>query len=146
MREAVYEERNERTAVPDNYRHFLRLKKTATTLEDVAIFAQRGLSVSPNGDHPRIVGAVLASPNLLQLLGVQARPAASALWAAARPCSELCSGTPDPVDALWNYAARSGDFCGCGCNTAGGGRAGLLSSGVEGVADRPNAGIANGIS
>jgi predicted permease len=72
MREAVYEERNERTAVPDNYRHFLRLKKTATTLEDVAIFAQRGLSVSPNGDHPRIVGAVLASPNLLQLLGVQA--------------------------------------------------------------------------
>jgi predicted permease len=72
MREAVYEERNERTAVPDNYRHFLRLKKTATTLEDAAIFAQNGLSVSPNGDHPRIVGAVLASPNLLQLLGVQA--------------------------------------------------------------------------
>ncbi|MGA9245442.1 MAG: ABC transporter permease [Silvibacterium sp.] len=71
MREAVYEERNERTAVPDNYRHFLRLKKTATTLEDAAIFAQSGLSVSPNGDHPRIVGAVLASSNLLQLLGVQ---------------------------------------------------------------------------
>jgi len=71
MREAVYEERNERTAVPDNYRHFLRLKNTATTLEDAAIFAQRGLSVSPNGDHPRIVGAVLASPNLLQLLGVK---------------------------------------------------------------------------
>ena len=71
MREAVYEERNERTAVPDNYRHFLRLKNTATTLGDAAIFAQRGLSVSPNGDHPRIVGAVLASPNLLQLLGVK---------------------------------------------------------------------------
>jgi predicted permease len=71
MREAVYEERNERTAVPDNYRHFLRLKKTATTLEDAAIFAQSGLSVSPNGDHPRIVGAVLASSNLLPLLGVQ---------------------------------------------------------------------------
>ena len=71
MREAVYEEGNERTAVPDNYRHFLRLKNTATTLEDAAIFAQRGLSVSPNGDHPRIVGAVLASPNLLQVLGVQ---------------------------------------------------------------------------
>ncbi len=71
MREAVYEERNERTAVPDNYRHFLRLKNTATTLEDAAIFAQRGLSVSPNGDHPRIVGAVLASPNLLQMLGVK---------------------------------------------------------------------------
>jgi hypothetical protein len=29
------------------------------------------MSVSPNGDHPRIVGAVIASPNLFRLLGVQ---------------------------------------------------------------------------
>ena len=72
MREEVEDEaRSERTATPDNYRHFLRLKKTAATLEDAAIFAQRGMSVSPNGDHPRIAGAVIASPNLFRLLGVQ---------------------------------------------------------------------------
>ncbi len=71
MREAVEDKaRSERSSVPDNYRHFLRLKKDAATLEDAAIFAQRGMSVSPNGDHPRIVGAVVASPNLFRLLGV----------------------------------------------------------------------------
>jgi predicted permease len=72
MREAVEDAaRGERQATPDNYRHFLRLKKSAKTLEDAAIFAQRGMSVSPNGDHPRIVDAVAASPNLFRLLGVQ---------------------------------------------------------------------------
>jgi predicted permease len=72
MREAVEDEaRSERSSVPDNYRHFLRLKKDAATLEDAVIFAQRGLSVSVGGDHPRIVGAVIASPNLFRLLGVQ---------------------------------------------------------------------------
>jgi MacB-like periplasmic core domain len=72
MREAIEDQvRSERSATPDNYRHFLRLKKAAATLEDAAIFSQRGMSVSPNGDHPRIVGAVTASPNLFRLLGVQ---------------------------------------------------------------------------
>jgi predicted permease len=71
LREAVDGEHGERSAIPVNYRHFLRLKSTATTLADAAIFSQRGASVSPNGDHPQIVGAVLASPNLFQLLGVQ---------------------------------------------------------------------------
>ena len=71
LREAVDGEHSERSAIPVNYRHFLRLRSTATTLEDAAIFSQRGASVSPNGDHPEIVGAVLASPNLFQLLGVQ---------------------------------------------------------------------------
>ena len=72
LREAVEDKvTSERESVPNNYRHFQRLKKTATTLEDAAIFAQRGMSVSPNGDHPRIVGAVIASPNLFRLLGVQ---------------------------------------------------------------------------
>jgi predicted permease len=73
MRESVEDKaRSERTAIPDNYRHFLRLKKgAAATLEDAAIFAQRGVSVSPNGDHPHIVGAITASPNLFRLLGVQ---------------------------------------------------------------------------
>jgi putative ABC transport system permease protein len=71
MREAVDEARTGRSAIPDNYRHFLRLKNSGTTIEDAAIFAQKGVSVSPNGDHPRIVGAVIASPNLFRLLGVQ---------------------------------------------------------------------------
>jgi predicted permease len=72
MREAVEDTtRSERSSIPDNYRHFLRLKKDVATLEGAAIFSQRGMSVSPNGDHPRIVGAVIASPNLFRLLGVQ---------------------------------------------------------------------------
>src|SRR3984957_10667085 len=72
MREAVEDEvRSERSSTPDNYRHFLRLKKNAATLEDAAIFKQRGISVTPGGDHPRIVSAVIASPNLLGLLGVR---------------------------------------------------------------------------
>jgi predicted permease len=72
MRETVENSTNgDRSSTPDNYRHFMRLKKSATTLEDAAIFAQLGLSVSSNGDHPRIAGAVIASPNLFRLLGVQ---------------------------------------------------------------------------
>jgi predicted permease len=71
LRETVEKAGTGRTAIPDNYRHFLRLKNTATTIEDAAIFAQFGASVSPNGDHPHVVGAVSASPNLFQLLGVQ---------------------------------------------------------------------------
>jgi len=72
LREVVEDEvRGERTATPDNYRHFLRLKKDAKTIEDAAIFSQNGVSVSRNDDHPRIVGAVSASPNLFRLLGVQ---------------------------------------------------------------------------
>ena len=71
VREAEDEPSNHHLAIPNNYRHFLRLKKAATTLEDAAIFHQAGLSVSPSGEHPRIVGAVTASPNLFRLLGVQ---------------------------------------------------------------------------
>ena len=72
MREAVTDEvRSERSLIPDNYRHFVRLKKDATTLEDAAIYSQLGQSVSSGGDHPRIVGAVIASPNLFRLLGVR---------------------------------------------------------------------------
>jgi predicted permease len=72
MREVVEDEvRSERSAGPDNYRHFLRLKKDATTIEDAAIFEQTGISVSSNGDHPRIEGAIVTSPNLFHLLGMQ---------------------------------------------------------------------------
>lgn len=56
---------------PFNYRHFLRLKKAATTLEDMAIFQNRGYSVSPDGEHPRMVGGMEASTNLLPMLGIQ---------------------------------------------------------------------------
>jgi predicted permease len=63
--------RNQTFIEPDNYRHYFLLKKDAKTIEDAAIFHQRGISVSPNGDQPRIVGAVTASPNLLRVLGVR---------------------------------------------------------------------------
>src|ERR1700733_1344826 len=72
LREVVEDEvRSERTASPNNYRHFLRLKNDAKTIKGAAIFSQNGLSVSRNDEHPRIVGAVSASPNLFRLLGVQ---------------------------------------------------------------------------
>ena len=58
MREVVEEMRSQGATEPDNYRHFLRLKQDAKTIEDAAIFQTPGLSVSPTGDHPRIVGAV----------------------------------------------------------------------------------------
>lgn len=70
LREAV-NEHGRNFASPVNYRHFQRLKKAATTIEDAAIFGQRGSSVSLTGEHPRIVGAVVASPNLFHVLGVE---------------------------------------------------------------------------
>lgn len=71
MREAMEEPGKERSVEPDNYLHYARLKKENRTLEDAAIFQQRGMSVSQTGDHPRIVGSVVASPNLFRVLGVQ---------------------------------------------------------------------------
>ena len=72
MRETVEGKlRSERSESPDNYRHFMRLKKDATTIEDAAIFAQTGIGVSVTGDHPRIEGAIVTSPNLFHLLGVE---------------------------------------------------------------------------
>ncbi|MGD0941895.1 MAG: ABC transporter permease [Terracidiphilus sp.] len=71
MREVVEETRSERSAEPDNYRHYARLKHDAKTIEDAAIFMQRGMSISSTGDHPRIVGTVVTSPNLFRVLGVQ---------------------------------------------------------------------------
>lgn len=71
MRETIEDSQTGRTATPDNYRHVERLKNSAKSLEDIAIFGQNGESVAPNGDHPRIVGTVFASPNLFPLLGVE---------------------------------------------------------------------------
>jgi hypothetical protein len=69
--------------------------------------------------------------------------ASGVLRAHAWPCRQCRSGTTNPVDALRNPAARSGNLCGCGGNAAGDGGAGMPRSGVEGIADRSNAGIAN---
>jgi hypothetical protein len=74
------------------------------------------------------------------------RPASSALWTDARPNRQHLGGTPIPVDALWNPAARSGDLRVCGCVHASCGGPGLPRSGLEGIADRLNADFANGIS
>jgi predicted permease len=71
VRETENEVRRERADIPDNYRHYLRLKKDAKTLEDTALFQDWSSSVSPDGDHPRIVSGISASPSLLKVLGVQ---------------------------------------------------------------------------
>ncbi len=71
MREVEREVSSQMATLPDNYRHFLRLKTNTKTLEDAAIFGQFGVSVSPTGDHPRIVGAVASSSNLFHVLGIQ---------------------------------------------------------------------------
>src|ERR1700758_2578595 len=71
MREVVEEMRAQYQAIPFNYMHYLRLKKDAKSLQDAAIFQSHGVSVSPNGDHPNIIGAVAVSPNFFPLLGVQ---------------------------------------------------------------------------
>ncbi|MGA7258251.1 MAG: ABC transporter permease [Terracidiphilus sp.] len=62
---------NGRTSIPVSYRHYARLKATAKTLEDAAIFRDSATSVSPNGDRPEIMGGVRSSTNLLRVLGVQ---------------------------------------------------------------------------
>jgi len=71
LREAVEEPQTGKTATPDNYRHTQRLKNGSRMIEDIATFGQSGASVSPNGDHPLIVGTVSSSPNLFPLLGVR---------------------------------------------------------------------------
>jgi predicted permease len=71
MREVVEEMRDQYPAVPCNYLHYLRLKKDSKTLQDATVFENRGVSVSTNGDHPHIIGAVSVSPNFFQVLGVQ---------------------------------------------------------------------------
>ena len=57
--------------LPPNYRHYVRLKKDSKTLADAAIFQNHGVSVSPTGEHPHIVGAIAGSPNLMSVFGVQ---------------------------------------------------------------------------
>jgi putative ABC transport system permease protein len=70
IREVENETRSKLSAIPDNYRHFIRLRQSATTLEGAAIFEQGAETLSSSGDHPRMVGAVESSPNLFRVLGV----------------------------------------------------------------------------
>ena len=53
-----------RTAIPVSYRHYLRLKENAKTLEDAAIFQDSAVSVSPNGDRPQITAGVTKHSDL----------------------------------------------------------------------------------
>jgi predicted permease len=71
VRETEDEIRGQTPAIPDNFRHYLHLKQNAKTIEDAAIFQQAPESLSPAGDHPHVVGAVIASPNLFRVLGVR---------------------------------------------------------------------------
>ena len=68
---------------------------------------------------------------------------AGALWAGTRHRGKRRSGTADPVDALWNPATRSSDLCDGGCNAVCGGGTGLPGPGVEGIANRSDAGVAD---
>jgi predicted permease len=70
MREVVEEMRAQYPTLPFNYRHYLRLKQDTNTLQAAAIFKEHGVSISSSGDHPHIVGSLVASPNLLSTLGV----------------------------------------------------------------------------
>ena len=71
VRETSAELAGGRTSIPVSYRHYTRLKETAKTLKDAAIFQDSPVSVSPNGDRPEIRGGVTSSTNLLRVLGVQ---------------------------------------------------------------------------
>jgi predicted permease len=68
IREREDEPGRDPTSIPDNYRHFLRLRQSAKTLEDAAIYQQAADSLSSTGNHPRMVGTVEASPNLFRVL------------------------------------------------------------------------------
>jgi predicted permease len=70
MREAEDVAGKGRVIIPFNYRHFQRLRQNTKSLEDAAIFTNRAISLSPDGDHPYRVGGLAASPNLLRMLGV----------------------------------------------------------------------------
>jgi predicted permease len=70
IRETVEEMRTQEPDVPDNYRHFLRLKKASHTLEDAAIFENASPSVSTGTGHPRIVHGLSASANSFHVFGV----------------------------------------------------------------------------
>jgi predicted permease len=54
-----------------NPRHFDNWRKNSTTFEDLTILQQGSTGVGITSDHPRLVGRILALPNLLDILGTQ---------------------------------------------------------------------------
>jgi putative ABC transport system permease protein len=70
VRESVEEMRAQEPDVPDNYRHFLRLKSSTRTLADAAIFQNDGPSVSTGNGHPRIVPGLSVSADFFRVFGV----------------------------------------------------------------------------
>lgn len=71
------------------------------------------------------------------------RAAACACWTDLWRGSQCSDHATAEVDARWNEAARSGGVCGRSDDAGGCGSAGLLNSGVEGVAHRSNSGVTN---
>ena len=69
VRETVAEMRAKEPDVPDNYRHYLRLKKATQTLESIAIFQDAGPSVSTGTGHPRVVNGLSISPDFFRVFG-----------------------------------------------------------------------------
>jgi len=54
-----------------NPRHFDQWRKHSTTFDDLTILQQGSTGVGLTNEHPRLVGRILALPNLLDILGVQ---------------------------------------------------------------------------
>jgi predicted permease len=54
-----------------NPRHFDQWRKHSTTFEDLTILQQGSAGVGLTTDHPRLVGRIVALPNLLDILSVQ---------------------------------------------------------------------------
>jgi predicted permease len=71
LHETVQELRSRYPILPDNYLHYLHLKSTSRTVEDIAIFRNGSASVAIHGDRPQIVGSMEVSPNFFPLLGIQ---------------------------------------------------------------------------
>jgi predicted permease len=71
LREAEEGTESGTRVMPVNYRHFMHLMGETKTLEGAAIFHENGASISLGSDHPRILGAVTASPSFFSVLGVR---------------------------------------------------------------------------
>jgi predicted permease len=69
IRESVEEMRAQEPDVPDSYRHYLRLKNSAHTFDDMAIFQNDAPSISTGTGHPRIVPGLSVSASFFHVFG-----------------------------------------------------------------------------
>lgn len=69
-RESVREIENVAPILPDNYRHYQNLRTHAKSIQDAAIVATKGFSVSTGTDHPEMTEGLAVSPNFFSVLGV----------------------------------------------------------------------------